>query len=92
MTVKEVKETYEGKFADIEVYVPISTGEFYPDHFHTDNCTGTDDYSESAEVGLVELMDEDEYNSSLLANCDVAADFGDWYGDKNAKVLCVMLK
>ena len=25
-------------------------------------------------------------------NCDIYADFEDWYGNKNAKVLCIMIK
>ena len=27
-----------------------------------------------------------------FANCDIYADFEDWYGNKNAKVLCIMIK
>lgn len=44
------------------------------------------------EVGLYELMNEEEYNNTLMANGDIYADFEDWYGDKDAKVLCIMIK
>lgn len=50
------------------------------------------DYTEDMEVGLHELMDEEDYNQSLLAGCDITADFEDWYGDRNAKILCIMIK
>ena len=44
------------------------------------------------EVGLYELMNQDDYNDTLMANCDIYADFDDLYGDKNAKILCIMIK
>lgn len=40
MTIAEVKELYKGKYAEIDVYEPISRGEYYPKQFHTDNCYG----------------------------------------------------
>ena len=49
-------------------------------------------YTEDMEVGLHELIDEEDYNQSLLAGCDITADFEDWYGDRNAKILCIMIK
>jgi hypothetical protein len=36
-------------------------------------------------------MSEEEYDHSILANTSDKADFIDWYGDKDAKVLCIML-
>lgn len=41
---------------------------------------------------LYSLMDETEYNNSILANTDTYADFANWYDDKNAKVLCALIK
>lgn len=92
MTIKEVKEMYKGEYADVEVYKTDEVGDHYPRHFHTDNCKAIDDYMEEAEVGLYELMDEEEYNNSILANTSERADFADWYDDKEAKVLCIMLR
>lgn len=98
MTVAEVKELYKGEYVDLEVYKPLSKGCYYPNHFHGDNCVGLGDgspegdYTEDMEVGLYELMDQDEYNNTLMANCDIYADFDDWYDNKNAKVLCIMIK
>ena len=88
MTVAEVKELYKGEYVDLEVY----------NHFHGDNCVELSncspegDYTEDMEVGLYELMDQSEYNNTLMANCDIYADFDDWYGNKNAKILCIMIK
>ena len=82
---------YEGQYNDIEVYEPNSKGEYYPNHFHTDNCETAECYSDESEVGLYELMDEEDYAHSILANSCVSADFEGWYGSKEAKVLCIML-
>lgn len=92
MTVKEIKEIYDGNYVDLEVYKPMSTGKHYPHCFHTDNCKSVLEYNDNDDVGLWELMDEYDYEHSILANGDISADFEDWYGNKEAKVLCVMLK
>ncbi len=42
-------------------------------------------------TGQVELMDEEEYGNTILANSSMYADFEDWYGCKDAKVLVVVL-
>ena len=90
MTIKELTETINN-YDDIEVYYPLSTGRHYPNYFHTDNCKLVDNYNELSQVGFYELMGENEYNNTLLANSDISADFADWYGSSNAKVLCIML-
>lgn len=97
MTIKDVKEEYKNKYVELEVYEAMSGGKYYPSNFHTDNCRslGEDspygNYDDDMEVGLYELMDEEEYNNTIMANCDIYADFEDWYGDKDAKVLCLSL-
>ena len=91
MTIKEIKEMYEGQYEEIEVYSALSVGKHYPDHFHTDNCKFTEEFTDESEVGLYELMDEKDYNHSIMANASDYADFEGWYGNKEAKVLCIML-
>ena len=49
-------------------------------------------YTDESEVGFYEVMNEEEYDNSILANGEIRADFESWYGDKNAKVLCIMLE
>lgn len=36
-------------------------------------------------------MDEEDYQHSILANSCEVADFAQWYDDKDAKVLVMML-
>ena len=91
MTVKELKAKYENLYVGIEVYRPFGIGEHYPNHFHTDNCRFVDDYSEDEEVGLCELMSEKNYDRIFCGNCCVTADFYSWYGNRDAKILCLML-
>lgn len=61
---------------------------------HTDNTGGMDmkveDLPEEFK-GDVQMMDEEDYGDTILANSSMCADFEDWYGDKNAKVLVVVL-
>lgn len=98
MTIKDIKEEYKGKYAELEVYEAVSNGRYYPKYFHTDNCepfgegVPYGDYVDDMDVGLYELMNEEDYNNSIMANCDIYADFEAWYGDKDAKVLCIMIK
>lgn len=76
MTVGEVKELYKGEYVDLEVYKPLSRGHYYPNCFHGDNCVSLGDdsphgnYTEDMEAGLYELMDEEEYNNTIMANVD----------------------
>ena len=91
MTIKEVKEMYDGEYVDVEVYEPNSRGEYYPNHFHTDNCKLTEEFTDESKVGLYELMDEEDYEHSINANSCMETDFEEWYDNKDAKVLCIML-
>lgn len=90
MTVKEIKELYKGEYAEVEFY-KRTDNIHHSKPFCTDNCywaEGEDD----EEVVIHELMDEEEYNQTLFANCSNTINFEELYGDKNAKVLCIMLK
>lgn len=98
MTIKEVKEMYKEKFDngevyDIEVYEPRGWGRHYPDHFHTDNCDFVDEseWNDDTFVELYELMNEEDYRYSIDANSCISTNFEEWYDDKNAKVLVMML-
>ena len=98
MTIKEVIEENKGKYTELEVYKAMSGGKYYPSNFHMDNCRSLGEnsphgnYDDDMEVGLYELMNEEEYNNTIMTNCDIYADFEEWYGDKDAKVLCIMIK
>lgn len=92
-------EDLKNQAADVEIYYPRCVNSNM--HFHTDTVKCTDlSYNEAidyikmnnweASDILFELMSEEEYNRTLCANCD-SFDFEDIYGDKNAKVLCIIL-
>ena len=85
MTIRETKKKLD--FDDIEVYADKGRGTF-----HTDNIKDVDDVPENTRVVAWELMDEDTYNQTILANTCVTADFEDWYGNKEAKVLCILIR
>ena len=92
MTIKEVKDMYKGEYEDMEVYSPCNIGRYYPNRFHTDNCKFTEDFTDDSEVWLYELMDEESYNHSIMANASDYANFEEWYGNHDTKVLCIMTK
>ena len=92
MTIKKLKEMYKGQYTEIEVYESTCDAQHYPTHFHTDNCRGIEQYNDNSIVGLYEFMNEEDYNNTIMANSSENADFSDWYGDKDAIVLCIMLK
>lgn len=85
MTIKDVKEMYKD-------YVAIEVYEGNADHFHTDNCKFTEDYTDDSEVVTKALMSKEDYANSLLANSteDINDYWGDWNDDD--KVLCIMIK
>lgn len=77
--------------ADVEIYV--STGKIGT--FHGDFIKFTDldiDNLPEKEIECIfQEMDEDDYNHSILANSCISADFEDWYDNKEAKVLVIVL-
>jgi hypothetical protein len=80
--------------ADVELY--CYTGKIHS--IHTDNIMSLDEELNFKELycsGIEELdykvMDEDEYNNTVLANACENADFEELYGNKNSKVLVVVL-
>lgn len=92
-TIKELCERYKGEYVEVEVYRAENGGNKQLP-FHTDYCKCIDDiedYSEDALVKYHELMDEHDYNYSILANSCGQLDFQELYGDSEAKVLCIML-
>lgn len=81
------------KAAEVEIY-RFNQADKYIKGIHTDNIKSLDADIDSLPDefdGMVELMTEQEYNDTVLANSSMSADFEDWYGNKNAKVLVVVL-
>ena len=88
-TVAEVKKMYEGRYADIEFY----KFRFGQKRIHTDciEYIEYEDVSDNAPVEDFELMDEERYNFSVLANCCEEADFKTWYGSSEDRVLVIIV-
>lgn len=86
MTVAEIMNSYEGEYTYLEVYKPIGNRHT----FHTDNIESVgnrfnlDDY-----VLSYELMDKEEYENTILANCGVR--FNDCYANSDI-ILVVLIK
>lgn len=87
MTVKEMKERYQGQYADIEVYEFNSKKH----SLHTDFVTYSEDYTDDSECNIVfsGLLDKEEYEKTILANCGET--FEDFY-DSNDKILVLVLE
>lgn len=88
MTIKDVLKAYDGEYAELMVFAPVSAKK---KSFHTDECYDVTEYGDNMQVLDAELMNEEEFGHSVLANGEFSADFEDWYNDKNAKVLCVLI-
>jgi hypothetical protein len=91
MTIGELKERLKKQgteYCDIEVFVKACSNSRLT--FRTDDIRGIDDYNDNSKVLDYRIMDEKDYDTSILANGCIRADFEEWYDDKNAKVLCIM--
>ncbi len=93
MTVKElIKEKYTDEIADLEVYA--FTGKrhsIHSDFIHNlDEVFASESY-EDFEVAAWEIMDEERYKNTIVANSTEEASFSTWYNDKNAKVLVIVI-
>lgn len=88
-TVAEIKEMYNGRYDDIEFY----KFKFGQKNIHTDYIEYIDyeDVRDDAPVEDFELMDEERYKFSVLANDYTEADFQTWYGNSKARVLVIIV-
>jgi hypothetical protein len=86
-------EKLAAQAAEVEIF-RFTQQDRYIRGIHTDNTASMDmkvsDLPDEFK-GDVQLMDEEEYANTILANSSMEADFADWYGDKDAKVLVVVL-
>lgn len=92
MKINELKELLkeQGKeYYDIEIYKYA-----FNNHksIHTDYITSIENYDDNTEIEDYQLMNEEEYSNTILANSCKKADFEEWYGKKNAIVLIIIIK
>lgn len=83
-TLKELLKDYKNKYEGLEV----SLYEKYSEDEYVEQGQGYEDY----EVREWDLMDEEAYEAEVLRGTSEVADFDEWYGDKNAKCLVVLLE
>ena len=86
--IREIKERYKNKCIEVEIYVvnPPSR-KFWG--WHTDSLKGVgDNYSEDDNVIDYKLMDIEEYNNTILANCCFDAE--DLGYEKDEMILCII--
>lgn len=98
MTVREVIELMKGKYDFVECYRGTKLHTDYcdavvPDTGYGDCEAGKEDslnrYLLDTEVVSYKLMDCEEYNNTILANCGITtSDYG-WNG--NEKILCILI-
>jgi len=88
MTIKELKDSLNGQYADCEVY-KFRDNEH---QMHADYIIAVNDVDESWEVCEYKLMGNQEYNKTIYACSSYTADFEDYFGSKDAKVLIIVLK
>lgn len=89
MKIKEVKEMCKNEnIAEVEIYQQSLRDKSHG--FHGDFIHMIEEYTDDMEVTNWEVMGEDEYDETVLANGCVKADFNEWFGDKNAKVLVIL--
>lgn len=87
MTVREVIASNRGKCVDVEIYRYNSIKKIIAtDFIESVECEA------ETEVETWELMNELEYEQSVMSNTGEKADFEAWYDDKNAKVLVIIVK
>lgn len=89
MTVKEIKELdyIKGQYADVEVYRNYNSDRM---GFHTDRIQSVESCSEDEEVTEFQLMDGEDYNSSICANTGLK--FEDLGFDPEDKILVLKIK
>ncbi len=89
-TVNEILKMYAGEYTDYELYLFKNPGH-YCGNIHTDNVEYLADdvvidYDKDYDINC-QLMDEEDYNNTILAN--VNERFADLY-EKNDKILVII--
>lgn len=87
-SLEEIKEIMQkNNCADLEMV----TLENYGRGLHTDNIKMNVDILGDRKIVDYYIMNEKEYNNTMCANSSITANFEDWYGNKEAKVIVVIV-
>ena len=92
MTINEIIREHEGQVADVEICVAEGSIEnLYTDRIRSVEGLDQDHDYEFEEIAY-HVMDEEDYDRTILANTGEYADFADWYDDEDAKVLVIAIR
>lgn len=88
--IKEIKEIYKkNNCCDYEIYKKNNKN----GSIHTDNLITVDERDlEKYNIHDYEIMDQEKYDHSILANSCIRADFQTWYDDEKAKILIIIVE
>ena len=91
MTINKLLSIYEGKYTDVEVYIPNPKYRVSLNSrgFYTDYITYIDDYNGEEEVVTFEIMDKETYQWTVLSNSSIRID--DIWED-GMKMLCILIE
>ncbi len=87
--ITQLKETLKGTYADVEVYVIDNSKKFRGKIARKHPVT----IQEEDDMQVLEyvLADEDCYRE-YISDSQAPVDYKDWFGDKDAKILCVLAR
>lgn len=83
---------YADEVADVEIYRSTQPSQYYRG-IYTDSISMCEDDNMVNDCNVLDfaIMDEAEYDATVLANSCIRADFDKWYGDKDARVLVIVV-
>ena len=83
-TIFDLRKELSGKYKDMEIYKAVSANQI--NDYQTDNLEPMEndevEWDIPVEVAYYTMMDEEEYNSTILANNSETVDFDDLYDSK----------
>lgn len=92
MKVSEIITFYKDQCCDYEVWqYTDDSRRVHTDHIKNIDSIVSYDLIKDLESFDYFLIDQEEYDTTILANSCLRADFGEWYDDSDAKILVVML-
>ena len=90
-TINEVLDRFKGDYIDYEVYRFTEPAMYWRGNIHTDSIEWLEadklNFDKKYELDY-QLMDEEDYNNTVLANCGET--YADMY-DEEGKVLVIVL-
>lgn len=87
--VKEILNA--NSYDDVEFYRPMDEQHFNSCDLHGDTLWGSEPITNDEDVLEWQIMDEEDYNNTILANSGDDESFAELFGDEDAKILVIVL-